>query len=130
MLSKSIVRELKSNRAVIAAYQFGSYGTKRHGPLSDVDVCLFTKELTSAEVLNLASYGSDKLDISIFDQLPMYIKPEVFRGKPLFSLMFSILLCAFLLRVISFRSRKSAQNVLFQNPAGFCNQPFLGSPFS
>ena len=84
MLSKSIVRELKRNRAVIAAYQFGSYGTKRHGPLSDVDVCLFTKELTSAEVLNLASYVSDKLDISIFDQLPMYIKPEVFKGKPLF----------------------------------------------
>lgn len=78
------VAELKKDQRVTAAYRFGSYQTKKFTPLSDVDICLFVKDADKKTLLELSSYGSDKIDISLFDHLPIYIKPEVFRGKPLF----------------------------------------------
>ena len=79
-----IVEELKKDHSVIAAYLFGSHQTKKQTPLSDIDICLFTKNSDRKTILNLASYGTDKIDISIFDSLPIYVKPEIFKGKPLF----------------------------------------------
>lgn len=79
-----IISQLKKNRQVIAIYQFGSFGTTKYNPkLSDIDICVFTKSNDKNTILDIASFGSDKLDISIFDQLPIYLKPEVFKGKPL-----------------------------------------------
>ena len=78
------LNELKKKKNVVAAYMFGSHGTPRQNPLSDVDICVFTKDTNKKTVLDIYSYGSDKIDISVFDNLPLYIKPEVFKGKPLF----------------------------------------------
>lgn len=78
------ITELKKKKNVVAAYLFGSHGTSRQNLLSDVDICVFTKDTNKKTVLDIYSYGSDKIDISIFDNLPVYIKPEVFKGKPLF----------------------------------------------
>ena len=78
----SIIKELQRKKEVIAAYQFGSHQTSKQTPLSDIDICLFIKEMDNQTILDLSSYGSEKIDISLFDNLPIYIKPEVFRGKP------------------------------------------------
>ncbi|MBU0457742.1 MAG: nucleotidyltransferase domain-containing protein [Nanoarchaeota archaeon] len=78
------IQELKRNKNVVAAYLFGSHGTHKQTPLSDVDVCVFTKDINKDIILELSSFGSEKIDLSIFDELPTYIKPEVFKGKPFF----------------------------------------------
>ena len=81
---KKIIAQLKKNPNVIAAYQFGSHQTKKQSPLSDIDICLFVKDYNKKTLLNVASYGTNKIDLSIFNQLPIYVQPEVFKGKPLF----------------------------------------------
>ncbi|MBS3168850.1 nucleotidyltransferase domain-containing protein [Candidatus Woesearchaeota archaeon] len=79
-----LVNQLKRDKSVLAVYLFGSHGTRRETPLSDVDICVFTKTTTKSDILNIKSFGSDKFDISLFDTLPIYLKSEVFKGKPLF----------------------------------------------
>ncbi len=83
-MDKTLIQALKNDHRVIAAYLFGSHGSPRQTPLSDIDICLFTRDLLPKTKLELLSFGSEKIDISLFDTLPIYIKPEVFRGKPLF----------------------------------------------
>ncbi|HLD72861.1 MAG TPA: nucleotidyltransferase domain-containing protein [Candidatus Nanoarchaeia archaeon] len=84
MTLEKTVRELKQRKEVIAAYLFGSYDTPRQNPLSDIDLCLFTKKIDNKTLLNLYSYGSKKLDLSLFDTLPPAVQMEVFKGRPLF----------------------------------------------
>ncbi len=79
-----LVSQLKRNKNIVAIYLFGSHGTSRETPLSDIDLCVFTKTTSKDLLLNIKSYGSDKIDVSLFDLLPIYLKPEVFKGKPLF----------------------------------------------
>ncbi|MFH1276192.1 MAG: nucleotidyltransferase domain-containing protein [Candidatus Woesearchaeota archaeon] len=81
---KELVKQLKNDPNIIGAYLFGSHGTEKETPLSDIDICLFTKTFDKKSILNFYSYGTEKIDISIFNLLPVYIKPEVFKGKPLF----------------------------------------------
>ena len=85
-MEKKLLEELKKDKDIVAVYQFGSYGTKKYNPkLSDLDLCIFTKNPPNkARILELMASGTDKIDLSIFDNLPIYIKSEVFRGKPLF----------------------------------------------
>ena len=86
-ISKSVsklVSQLKRDKNVIAIYLFGSHGTARETPLSDIDICVFMKVTTTGNILKIKSYGSEIIDISLFDTLPIYLKPEVFKGKPLF----------------------------------------------
>ncbi|MBU1111862.1 MAG: nucleotidyltransferase domain-containing protein [archaeon] len=84
MVDKKLIKELEKNKNVVAAYLFGSHMTKKENPLSDIDLCVFTKDLDKDTILELYSYGGNKIDISIFDKLPTYIKPSVFKGKALF----------------------------------------------
>lgn len=79
-----IVNQLKQNKNVVAVYLFGSHGTPQQMPLSDIDLCVFTKKMTMDELLKIKSFGSEKVDISLFVHLPIYLKPEVLKGKPLF----------------------------------------------
>ncbi|MEK6938001.1 MAG: nucleotidyltransferase domain-containing protein [Nanoarchaeota archaeon] len=84
-MNKNYLLQLKKDKKVMAIYQFGSYGTKKYNPyLSDVDICIFTADTSPNSILKLHSFGSEKVDISLFDHLPIYLKPEVFKGKPLF----------------------------------------------
>lgn len=84
MILSKLINTLKRDRNIIALYLFGSHSTSRETPLSDIDLCVFTKEITSSSILKIKSFGSEKIDISLFDTLPIYLKPEVFKGKPLF----------------------------------------------
>ena len=84
MMIKDIVKEISKDKNVVAIYQFGSHGTKKEKKFSDIDICVFTKKINKNIILNIASYGNDKIDVSLFDTLPIFIKPNVFKGKPLY----------------------------------------------
>ena len=80
---QKIAKKMSKIKGVDAVFLFGSYATGKNNALSDIDLCVFGKlsEKAKEEVLR---FSSEKLDISLFDELPIWIKTRVFRdGKPL-----------------------------------------------
>ncbi len=54
---------------------------------SDIDICIYIEENKDklAEIrLNLLKKYNDKLDIQIFQILPLYVQVEVLKGRPLY----------------------------------------------
>ena len=80
-----MVDELKNNNEVAAIYLFGSYAKGKPKPYSDVDICVITPKISKYVQRKILSYSSSKVDLSLFDQLPLYIQYRVFKdGKALF----------------------------------------------
>ena len=78
-----IVKEIGEIKGIKAVYLFGSYASGKFGPLSDIDLYVIGK-FSEKEKTEVYGFGSDNLDISVFDDLPVYIKFRVLReGKPL-----------------------------------------------
>lgn len=78
-----IAERISKIKNVNAIYLFGSYAKSNIKPLSDIDLCIIGN-LKEIDKIKIAGYSSDNLDISFFDELPVYIKFRVFRdGKPL-----------------------------------------------
>ena len=67
---------------------FGSQTTGRTNPMSDYDVAIYyegnDKERFDLRV-NLEAKLSDKFDVHIFQDLPLYVKKEVLKGKVLYA---------------------------------------------
>jgi predicted nucleotidyltransferase len=83
---KKTVEELKKIKAVKAIYLFGSYAAGKQLPFSDIDVCIIGDKISKKERSEIFSSGSKKIQISIFDELPIYIKFRVLKeGKLLFN---------------------------------------------
>jgi|SRR3989344_6141987 len=84
-LLKKIALELSEDSKVKAVYLFGSQATGKAGPLSDIDICVIAPGLSEQEKSNIWSYASEKVEVVLFDDLPLTIKNRVFReGKPLY----------------------------------------------
>lgn len=80
---EGIAEKISKNKNVKAIYLFGSYAIGNINPMSDIDFCIIGN-LKEKDKIKIAGYSSDNLDISFFDELPIYIKFRVFRdGKPL-----------------------------------------------
>jgi len=81
------VEELRQYPYVNAVILFGSYAKGRIKPLSDIDICVIAEKNMSIEQrVNITGLSSDKLDISIFWDLPLAIQFRVFKeGKVLFN---------------------------------------------
>jgi predicted nucleotidyltransferase len=66
---------------------FGSYLSEYHFDDSDVDICIYIqdskKNLTKTR-LELLKMFNDKLDIQIYQLLPIYVQIEVLKGKFLY----------------------------------------------
>lgn len=78
-----IAEEISKIKNVQAVYLFGSYAAGKNHPLSDIDLCVIGN-LNEKEKSRAMEYLSDNLDISIFNDLPIFIKIRVFKeGKPL-----------------------------------------------
>lgn len=85
-----ILRKAKKDKDVLAVALFGSYaqGKKYY---RDIDVCLFlNKKISNLEMskkyLSYAGVVLDKIDLSIFQQLPLYIRMRVIKeGKIILS---------------------------------------------
>lgn len=80
---KKIVKEIANIKNVKAVYLFGSFASGKQRPLSDIDLCVIG-DLTERDKVEIAGFSSDNLDISFFNELPIYIRFRVFKdGKPL-----------------------------------------------
>ncbi|MDI6737449.1 MAG: nucleotidyltransferase domain-containing protein [Nanoarchaeota archaeon] len=75
-----VVKEISKHKEVKAVYLFGSYARGEHTSLSDIDICVITGyNLKKAVKEDILSNGSEKIDISIFSDLPITIKYKVFK---------------------------------------------------
>lgn len=85
---KKIIEKAKKDKDVLAVALFGSFA--RNEPHRDIDICIFlNKKLSNLDMTNkrikYLSNAGDKLDIHIFQQLPIYIRIRILKeGKVLF----------------------------------------------
>lgn len=67
---------------------YGSYLNEYHFDDSDIDLCIYIEDDDERKLakirLNLLKKFDDKLDIQMFQLLPMYVQIEVLRGKVLY----------------------------------------------
>ena len=83
--AKKIASKLKSKRGILAVYLFGSCAKGKNSPVSDVDLAVFLDGRVKGAAQDALSYSSSKIDISIFNESPPYLKFEVMEGgKALF----------------------------------------------
>lgn len=84
---KKLVKALKNNKKVNAAILFGSQARGKAKPYSDIDICIITKgNISRQEQEDILANSSNKIDISLLQDLPESIKYRVFKeGKILFS---------------------------------------------
>ena len=82
----SVIEELQVHDAVLGLILFGSVARGCARPYSDVDLCIVTKKNTPDAIrMELLSYGSEKIDVSIFSDLPVQIRFRVIKeGRILF----------------------------------------------
>ena len=83
-----IVEELQARDAVLGLILFGSVARNCARPFSDVDLCIVTrKNIPEAVRMDLLSFGSRKIDVSIFSDLPIQIRFRIIKeGRILFFL--------------------------------------------
>ncbi len=80
-----VVKDLKKIRKVQAVILFGSYAKGTEKPISDIDIAVIIKNSEIDTEVEVTSNSSDKLQITLFHRLPLYIQFEVFKyGKMLF----------------------------------------------
>ncbi|MEK6938330.1 MAG: hypothetical protein AABX04_04770 [Nanoarchaeota archaeon] len=78
-----MIEQLKKYSFVEAVIQFGSSLTRKD--YRDIDICVFTsKKISLKQKLTVVNTLPEKLDVSFYDDLPLNVKQEVFRGKILF----------------------------------------------
>lgn len=75
-----IAKEIAENKHVKAVYLFGSYASEKQHILSDIDICIITKDDNE----DVKYPATDNLDVSYFHRLPLIIQFRVLKeGKPL-----------------------------------------------
>ncbi len=83
---KQIAEKAKKDKEILAVIVFGSFA--RGEKFEDIDVCLvLDKKYDSLKMSRKALQFSvlDKLDVHVFQQLPLYIRPRIFKeGKLIF----------------------------------------------
>jgi len=85
------IRKLKEFKRIEFIILYGSHANKKANKMSDVDICIYydadEKEVSKfrLKLLSLFDY-----DIQMYQQIPIYIKKEVLKGKVLYvkNLMF------------------------------------------
>lgn len=78
-----IVEKLKESPFTLGIILFGSY-LRKATPISDIDICVIDDvNFPREERLKVFELSTDKIDISLFSLLPLYIKFEVLKGEPI-----------------------------------------------
>lgn len=85
-----VLKQAKKDREVIAVFLYGSFARGEQRKDSDIDLCLVLKEnypksKFTAKRLEYLKNVSENIDIQIFQQLPLYIRKEILKGKILLS---------------------------------------------
>ena len=89
ILPKKFLTEVKKDKEVVALLVFGSYA--RGEQYRDIDVCLvldkrYDNLAMSKKRLYYLSELSDKIDLHIFQQLPIYIRTRIIKEGKIFLL--------------------------------------------
>ncbi|MBI2151802.1 nucleotidyltransferase domain-containing protein, partial [Candidatus Woesearchaeota archaeon] len=86
MQLKSLIDKLTLYPEVRMIYLFGSQATGNARPYSDVDICIkLESKISIKKKADILSHSSEKVQLSLFDSLPLYIQYRVFKeGKVLF----------------------------------------------
>ena len=87
-----LIRRARQDQDVLAVIIFGSRSRGDEGPASDVDICLVMQpkdysklELSRKRLEYLKHFANAKLDIQIYQQLPLYIKKRILQdGEVIF----------------------------------------------
>ena len=81
-----LIRELFDKEEVIALILFGSAARGQMRSTSDIDLCIVTqRDLPQSGRWDLLSYGSHKIDVNLFWDLPVTIRFRAIReGRVLF----------------------------------------------
>ena len=84
--AKNIISELAARDEILAIILFGSVARNNARQISDIDICVVTdKKIPDAESMDILSYGTEKIDVSLFHALPITIRFRVLHeGKILF----------------------------------------------
>jgi len=89
-IKETVLKELRKQK-LLAKTQFvilfGSVPAGKANPLSDIDICvslsLPPKERLQARIA-LSGALPEKYDLQIFEDLPLYVQKEVFKGEVLY----------------------------------------------
>ena len=81
-----IIRELSLKDDVIALVLFGSVARGQARRISDIDLCIVTPgNIPQSNRWDLLSYGSQRIDVNLFCDLPITIRFRVIReGRVIF----------------------------------------------
>lgn len=81
-----LIRELFLKEEVIALVLFGSVARGQARSISDIDLCIITaRDLPQSDRWDLLSYGSQKIDVNLFWDLPVIIRFRIIReGRVMF----------------------------------------------
>jgi len=84
-LINKVIEDLSNMPAVLAIYLFGSNASGRAGPLSDTDLAVFLSDHSKKTLAKVGAMSSDKIDITIFDTAPPYLKYSILKNsKPIY----------------------------------------------
>lgn len=83
---KPVIDELHTKKNVLALILFGSVARDQSRQFSDIDLCVVTRtDIAESDRVDILSYGSGKIDVSLFHNLPLTIRFRVLKeGKILF----------------------------------------------
>jgi len=86
-LIKRVLFDIRQHPEVEAVWLYGSQATGNERPYSDVDICVIVRKGTADSVISdIIGNSSDKLDVRMWHELPVYVRYRVVRdGKLLFS---------------------------------------------
>ena len=84
-----LIKKIKGFEHVRFIFLYGSNSTGNANKNSDIDLCIYYEglenEASRFRLKVLSELSSDKYDVKIFHQLPLYIKKEVLKGILLYS---------------------------------------------
>ncbi len=84
----NIIDQAKKDKDILAVSIFGSFARKEE--YNDIDICIFLrKKKTNLEMskkkINYMKNAGEKIDINIFQQLPLYVRHRILKeGKFIF----------------------------------------------
>ena len=85
---KQKLLDLDKKKKIKFIVLFGSYAAGRQGPFSDIDIAVYYDgDLEERFRFRLNALGelSEKVDLQIFQNLPVAVRKEILAGKVLFS---------------------------------------------
>ncbi len=81
---RKILKSIKRHKNVVAVIIFGSQAKGTATLMSDLDICVIL-DGNKTNKAGISAVGGDRIDISFFDELPIYIRYRVFKeGIPLY----------------------------------------------